>query len=42
LVEYCRSQLAGFKCPKALRIVDDLPRNPSGKVLKRMLRDMVA
>lgn len=41
LVEFCRAQLAGFKCPKDILIVDDLPRNPSGKVLKRVLRDIV-
>ncbi|WP_340109730.1 AMP-binding protein [Pikeienuella sp. HZG-20] len=39
---FCRERLAGFKCPKALRIVESLPRNPSGKVLKRVLRDLAA
>lgn len=38
LTEYCRSRLAGFKVPKQLIIRDSLPRNPSGKVLKRVLR----
>lgn len=41
LVSHCRAHLAGFKCPKALRLVDRLPRNPSGKVLKRVLRDQL-
>ncbi|MGD9861887.1 MAG: AMP-binding protein [Pseudodonghicola sp.] len=41
LVGFCRGHLAGFKCPKALRLVDALPRNPSGKILKRVLRDEV-
>jgi len=38
LAEHCRSRLAGFKVPKELVIRDSLPRNPSGKVLKRVLR----
>lgn len=38
LVEHCRGQLAKFKVPQAVVLVDELPRNPSGKVLKRELR----
>jgi fatty-acyl-CoA synthase len=38
LTEHCRAKLAGFKVPKQLIIRDSLPRNPSGKVLKRVLR----
>jgi fatty-acyl-CoA synthase len=38
LVEHCRGQLAKFKVPKAVVFLDALPRNPSGKVLKRELR----
>lgn len=38
LTEHCRSRLASFKVPKQLIIRDSLPRNPSGKVLKRVLR----
>jgi acyl-CoA synthetase (AMP-forming)/AMP-acid ligase II len=38
LVEHCRGQLARFKVPKDVAFLDALPRNPSGKVLKRELR----
>jgi fatty-acyl-CoA synthase len=38
LTDHCRARLAGFKVPKQLIIRDSLPRNPSGKVLKRVLR----
>ena len=39
LLEHCRAQLARFKVPKEITFLDALPRNPSGKVLKRELRD---
>jgi fatty-acyl-CoA synthase len=38
LVGHCRRHLAGFKVPRDVLFVDRLPRNPSGKVLKRELR----
>ncbi|HTK66676.1 MAG TPA: long-chain-fatty-acid--CoA ligase [Pseudonocardia sp.] len=39
LIAYCRERLAGYKCPTSVDIVDALPRNPSGKVLKFVLRE---
>jgi fatty-acyl-CoA synthase len=38
LTDHCRARLASFKVPKQLILRDSLPRNPSGKVLKRVLR----
>ena len=38
LIDHCRGQLAKFKVPKDVEFVEALPRNPSGKVLKRELR----
>jgi acyl-CoA synthetase (AMP-forming)/AMP-acid ligase II len=38
LVSFCRERLAGFKVPKQVIVVDELPRNAAGKVLKAQLR----
>ncbi|MEN3279357.1 MAG: fatty-acyl-CoA synthase [Solirubrobacteraceae bacterium] len=42
LAEFCAARLAKFKTPKGFRFLDALPRNPSGKVLKRVLREQEA
>jgi long-chain acyl-CoA synthetase len=39
LIAFARERLAGYKLPRAVELVDDLPRTPSGKVLKRELRE---
>ncbi|WP_182348940.1 class I adenylate-forming enzyme family protein [Tomitella gaofuii] len=36
---WCRERLAGFKCPASVEFLDTLPRNATGKILKRTLRD---
>ena len=38
LIDYCKESLASYKCPKSVDIVELLPRNPTGKILKRDLR----
>lgn len=37
LVSWCRERLTHFKCPREVRIVEELPRLPTGKLLKRLL-----
>ena len=39
VVEYCRQRLSSFKKPESVVFTEELPRNPLGKVLKRVLRD---
>jgi fatty-acyl-CoA synthase len=40
LIAHCRQHLAGYKKPSAILLVQELPRNAAGKVLKRELREM--
>jgi acyl-CoA synthetase (AMP-forming)/AMP-acid ligase II len=39
LIAFCRERLAHYKCPSSIDVIDMLPRNPAGKVLKRNLRE---
>jgi acyl-CoA synthetase (AMP-forming)/AMP-acid ligase II len=40
--EFCKGKIAGYKIPKAIELVDEIPRNETGKVIKRALRDRFA
>ncbi|MEW2501174.1 long-chain-fatty-acid--CoA ligase [Amycolatopsis sp. NPDC047767] len=39
LLEFCRERLAHFKCPSSVDVLEALPRNATGKILKRSLRE---
>ena len=39
VLDFCRERLANYKVPRQVEFRDALPRNPSGKVLKRLLRN---
>ncbi len=39
LLAYCREHLAHYKCPRAIDFDPELPRQPTGKLYKRLLRD---
>jgi len=38
VIAYCRAQLAGYKCPKSVDVVTELPRNVLGKIMKNDVR----
>ncbi|MCT9933395.1 acyl-CoA synthetase [Planotetraspora sp. A-T 1434] len=39
LIDFCRAHLAHYKCPRSVDFRDELPRHPTGKLYKRLLRD---
>ncbi|MGH1506152.1 MAG: AMP-binding enzyme, partial [Acidimicrobiales bacterium] len=39
LIAYCRDHLADVKCPRSIDFRDELPRHPTGKLYKRLLKD---
>jgi long-chain acyl-CoA synthetase len=40
VIEFCKARLADYKCPKTIRFVKDIPKGPTGKLLKRELAKM--
>jgi long-chain acyl-CoA synthetase len=42
IIAYCRERLADYKCPKQVRFVAELPKGPTGKILKRELAGLFA
>ena len=38
IISFTKSKIASYKCPKSIEFIEMLPRNPSGKVLRRELR----
>lgn len=40
VIEFCKARLADYKCPKVVRFVDEIPKGPTGKLLKRELAQM--
>jgi long-chain acyl-CoA synthetase len=41
IIDFCKSRLADYKCPKTIRFVKDIPKGPTGKLLKRELAKLV-
>jgi long-chain acyl-CoA synthetase len=39
IIDYCKGRIASYKGPRSVEFVEALPKNPTGKVLKRVLRD---
>jgi acyl-CoA synthetase (AMP-forming)/AMP-acid ligase II len=42
LIDWCRAEMSAYKAPRIVQFVNTLPRNPSGKVLKRVLRESMS
>lgn len=40
VLAYCRDRMANFKCPKYIAFIDEIPKGPTGKLLRRALRDL--
>lgn len=39
IIDFARQRLAGYKCPRSVDFVDELPREPTGKLFKRKLKE---
>jgi long-chain acyl-CoA synthetase len=42
VIDYCKARLADFKCPKTVHFLEDIPKGPTGKLLKRELAKMLS
>ena len=42
LVAWCKERLAAYKYPRLIEFVDELPKGPTGKILKRELKEALA
>ena len=42
IIDHCEEKLSRYKLPRKVIFVESIPRNPSGKILKRVLRDQFA
>jgi len=42
VIAYCRANIAAYKVPARVDVVAELPKSPTGKILKRILRDQAA
>ena len=40
IIEFCRDKLARFKCPRYVQIIDAIPHNPAGKIVKPEIRKL--
>lgn len=41
-IDWCKKNLASYKCPKKVHFVKEIPKNPAGKIVKGSLREMFA
>ncbi len=39
IIQFCKDRLAAYKYPRQVEIVDEIPKTPTGKFLRRVLRD---
>lgn len=42
ILTFCKTHMAGFKCPKKVIFMDELPKTSTGKIQKHVLRSMLA
>ncbi|MBN1106206.1 MAG: hypothetical protein JXL84_22550 [Deltaproteobacteria bacterium] len=39
MIDFCKRRLAGFKTPKSVEFVKNIPKNPTGKIMKKEIRN---